>query len=310
MVAFVVAAMLFVGVLAAGTLLFFHQHTRVQATSLELSRRLGPVEVDVPVVWTREVDATGRCLGPLGHHLHTMLLRAGSDHTVAEVVVLSVTLAVAGVAGMGLAVGMPQALLGALLALVPYGLLVRMGRLRSQRITAQLPDALDLMSRTLRSGHAFSDALRLVAEEMSGPLGDELRPAAEQHRLGIELRACLDGLVARVPDNFELRMFASSVLLHRDTGGNLIEILDHLADTVRERVVFEQKVLALTAEVRTSARILEFLPVGAAVLLSVVVPGYLLPMLQPGMGRNMLMFAVLSMVAGMLVMRRIADVEA
>jgi tight adherence protein B len=126
----------------------------------------------------------------------------------------------------------------------------------------------------------------------------------------MELRPCLESLLRRVPHCFELRLLVGAVLLNRETGGNLVEILDRLADTVRERLVFEGKVRALTAEVRVSAIILSFMPFAAAAVLTWVDATYLLPLTEPGLGRTMLFGATLSMVAGMLLMRRLAQVEA
>jgi tight adherence protein B len=127
--------------------------------------------------------------------------------------------------------------------------------------------------------------------------------------LGLELRECLEGLNNRVPESFELRLFTGAVMLNRDTGGNLIEILENLARTIRERVVFEGKVKALTAEVRASANILSSLPIGAAVLLAVVEPNYLIPLTEPGLGQYMVAGGFVSMSIGMYLMRRLAEVE-
>jgi tight adherence protein B len=176
-------------------------------------------------------------------------------------------------------------------------------------ITQQIPDTLDLMGRALRSGHAFGDALRVAGEESPAPIGEEFGRAAEEHRLGIELRAALEGLAARTPENFELRMLVSGVMLNRETGGNLIEMLENMAEVVRERLVFEGKVKALTAEVRTSAAILSALPFFAALGIMWARPGYLEPLFEPGPGQYMLAYGLCSMVVGLFVMRRISDVE-
>lgn len=299
----------FVVVIGVVALIYFSTSARHAASSLELTRRLGAGEAPRAVVRVREADSLGRRFGRMGEWLHTLTLRAGTHVSVGSVIALSLLLAAAGVAFLGWLVHGPQAIVGAVLGAIPVFVLTRQAHARARLITYQLPDALDLIARALRSGHAFSEALRMAAVEMPAPIGEELVPAAEEHRLGIDLREILEGLTRRMSDSFEMRLFASSVLLHRETGGNLIEILEQLADTVRERVVFDEKVLAMTAEVRTSAAILESLPFFAAGILSIFVPGYLLPLLEPGLGQGLLVAGVLAMVTGVLLMRRIAKVN-
>lgn len=301
---------LFALVLGTSALLYFSATAHHAADSLELSRRLGGGDVPRQLVRVREVDGIGRLFGSLGLWLHNLTLRAGSHASVGSVVAVSLLLGLGGVALLGWLTGGPQALAGLLLGVIPVLVLQREAKARARLVTYQLPDALDLMARALRSGHAFAEALRMAAVEMPAPLGEELVPAAEEHRLGLDLREILDGLTRRMPDSFEMRLFASSVLLHRETGGNLIEILEQLSDTVRERVVFEEKVRAMTAEVRMSALVLELLPFFAAAGLSLFVPTYLWPLFEPGLGQKLLIFGVVAMTTGVLLMRRIARVTA
>lgn len=310
MIANAVAAVVFIGVLLVAAFLFGMRASQAKAHAHQLSERLGPGEAPQRLFRPREVDAVGHLLGGAGTWLHALILRAGSRATVGQILLASLATGVLPALVLIQLLRGPQGLIALALAALPVLVLSRMATKRSRQITEQLPDALDLISRALRSGHAFGEALRMTAQEIPAPLSEELGPTAEEHRLGIELRTCLDGLLQRLPGNFEIRMFASSVLLHRDTGGNLIEILEQLADTVRERVVFEQKAHAMTAEVRTSAAILEALPFLAALLLSIITPGYLAPLLEPGLGRSMLVGGAISMVIGVVLMRRIARVEA
>ncbi len=301
---------LFALVLGIAALIYFSANARRKADTLELSRRLGAGEAPRQLVRIREVDGVGKIFGSVGLWLHTLTLRAGSHASVGSVVATSLLLALGGVGALGWATGGLQSLAGLALGLIPVLWLKREAKARAKLVTYQLPDALDLMARALRSGHAFSEALRMAAVEMPAPIGEELVPASEEHRLGIDLREILEGLMRRMPDSFEMRLFASSVLLHRETGGNLIEILEQLGDTVRERVVFDEKVRAMTAEVRMSAIILELLPFFAAAGLSLFVPGYLLPLLEPGLGQRLLVFGLVAMTTGVLLMRRIARVSA
>lgn len=310
MVPWIVAAFVFLGVFGALDLLYLGGRTVRRAASLELARRLGPQEAAQLLTRATPIDALGLWLGPVGGWLHRLATRAGSGLSVTRLLGLCLAWGAVGALGVGLVVGPQAAWVGVALAMAPLLWLRREARLRTRLLDEQLPDAFDLIGRALRSGHAFPEALRLAAQELPTPIRDVLGPTAEQHRLGLDLRTSLDDLVARVPDNFAVRLFASSVLLHRETGGNLIEILEGLADTVRERSIFEEKVLALTAEVRTSARILEALPFVAAMAILMVSPTYLDPLFLPGMGRVLLVAAGASMITGILLIRNISKVRA
>lgn len=204
----------------------------------------------------------------------------------------------------------PLGIVGLGVGWLPILLLQREGSKRGVALSAQLPDALDLVARTLRAGHAFTDALRIAAAELPEPLALELGTVAEENRLGRDLRESLDQLLARNPTNFDLRLFSGSVLLQRETGGNLIEMLDHLSRTIRERIIFEEKVEALTAEVRFSALILTAMPFLVAGAILVVKPDYLTPLFETTLGRLILFGAMTSLGIGVVVMRRLATVEA
>jgi len=165
-----------------------------------------------------------------------------------------------------------------IMASIPIIRLKLMTSERTEKITEQLPEALDLMARSLRAGHGVSEAIRMVAEEMSPPISVEFGRVYEEHNLGVNFRESLDHLVARNKANFDLRIFVSSVLLQRDTGGNLIEILEQISSTIRQRYVFYGKVRALTAESRISAVILGCIPFFVALALAILRPDYLIPL--------------------------------
>lgn len=166
--------------------------------------------------------------------------------------------------------------LGAGLAGTPlaWGLVLgKMGAARTQRFDAQLPEALALISRSLRVGHPLTAALALVAREMPDPLGSEFGMVFDEMTYGLELREALANLCRRV-ESQPLRYMAVAVSVQYSTGGNLAELLDRLAGVLRDVERMGRKVKALSAEARLSATILSILPVGVAVGLSVVVPGY------------------------------------
>lgn len=304
-----VALIVFAGMMICVAL--FHQWYRTmrEIRRHRIAERLGPGR-DIPQIMAiSRIDTAGDILGAPGLWIHTMRLRAGQPGPVGDIVAVCAVLAITLPTLLAWFLDGPVVLLGAFAGAVPIILLIRAAAARSRKISEQLPDALDLMARSLRAGHAFSDALKMAASESKAPIAEELSSTAEQHRLGLELRECLEGLNSRVPESFELRLFTGAVMLNRDTGGNLIEILENLARTIRERVVFEGKVKALTAEVRASANILSSLPIGAAVMLAVVEPNYLTPLTEPGLGQYMVVAGFISMVIGMYLMRRLAEVE-
>jgi tight adherence protein B len=239
----------------------------------------------------------------------SLLSQSGVDYDLQGLLVRVSLFAMAGTLVLGLVFRSPVAVVGMALGALPVLLLNARASQRAQQLSEQLPDALDLVSRSLQAGHGLSDALRLCAEEMPVPVSQEFGRVFDEHNLGRDLREALTSMSNRNPRNFDLKIFVSSVLLQRDTGGNLIEILDNIATTIRDRFVFKAKVKALTAEARISAMILGSLPVLMMVLISVVRPEYLTPLFQEDLGRIFLVVAGSLYGTGILVMRLMSQVE-
>lgn len=301
---FGIAVTLFVAVLVGLSAGYQAWLYRRQARRSKAARRLGiekealRARLDLPV-------RHGSSLW-LQHHLD----QAGDVRTIRTFVVQSCILAaLGGVASVILLHG-PAMIVGVSLGLLPLLMLRRQSQVRSQKITEQLPDAFDRIAGTLRAGHAFSDALRIASEELPAPLSDELARVVLVQSLGVDLRRSLQTLALRNVDNFDIRLFVGAVLLNRETGGNLVEILGHLAETVRERLIFDSKVIALTAEVRLSAWILGSLPFAVSGALLLIKPAYLAPLLGSDPGRILLAIGVMSLVVGAIIMRRLSSVEA
>ena len=301
------ALTIFVGSMLAMSLGWWAWQTRAEARREQLGRRVGKITEKAVGLKLREADQDA---WGIPGHLARQLRQAGDQRTPTQMLIRMVLLG-----GGGLLLTMwlldgPAGSVGAVLGFIPYVMLRVRASQRSDRLTEQLPDAMDLIARTLRAGQAFSQALRVSAMELPAPIGEELEQVSEEHRLGRDLRECLEALLVRNPDNWELRLFVSSVLLQRETGGNLVEMLDQLATTIRERIVFLGKVQALTAEVRLSARILGLLPFVVAGIIILLRPGYLTPLFDTELGNSMVLGGVISLVVGGLVMRRLAAVEA
>lgn len=231
---------------------------------------------------------------PAARALERLLEQADSRLTVAGLLFWSVFAAGlggfgAGILQLGLAVSL---LLGAIGLSTPWLLLVLARRRRSNRLSEQLPEALDMMSRSLRAGHAFISAFEVVATEMPEPVAVEFGRAFESQRLGIPVEQAIVQMTERVPGNRDLKIFAVSAVVQKETGGNMAEILGNIAETVRARYRFYGKLRALTAEGRASALVLGALPFGITLLLKIVNPGYLDPLFLTPAGHSILLFAL------------------
>jgi tight adherence protein B len=197
---------------------------------------------------------------------------------------------------------------GFVLGSIPIVVLLLKKRKRIRRFEAQLPDALDLITGALRSGMAFNGALQLVAEESPDPIGKEFMIVFEEHRLGLPLPEALEKMTQRV-DTHELQLFVAAVILQRETGGNLGEILEGSAEIIRDRFRILGDVRTITAQARLSGVILVCLPIVMAVMLSLVVPDYMKVLTADSLGRSILIGAVSLQFVGILAIRRIISIK-
>ena len=181
-------------------------------------------------------------------------------------------------------------------------------RQRMAKFEKQLPEALALIARALRAGHAFSSGMKLAAEEFGDPLGPEFNETLDEINFGLSVADALKNLARRV-DCPDLGFFVVSVILQRETGGNLAEIIEGLAHLIRERFKFRGKVRVLSAEGRLSAVILMVLPLLLATFLFVFHPTVVAPLFHDPIGRVMLWIMTVLMVLGFLMVRRIIKVE-
>src|SRR3990167_5796723 len=237
---------------------------------------------------------------PRMHHLDRLMLQAGDNNTVSHLLSISALLAVAGLLG-GL-------VLCPILAALPIALLLRRRTKRLQKIEGQLPDAMDLMSRALRAGHAFPSALSMVGSEAPDPIATEFRIASDEIAYGVATDAALGNLAARVPSP-DVRYFVMAVVIQRETGGNLSELLGKLSELVRERFKLFAKVRALAAEGKLSAYILVGLPIVVGAVIQVLNPKYLSVLFSDPVGLMLVYGAIGLMLLGIFVMWRIIDIK-
>lgn len=180
---------------------------------------------------------------------------------------------------------------------------------RNFKISEQLPDALDMVIRALRAGHGVATGMRLVASEMPVPIAVEFGRCVEEQQLGVEFREAIRNMADRAPKNLDLKILAVSLIVQHETGGNLVEILDQIAGTLRERFKFYGKLKALTAEGRYSGYILGSLPFGCAFFIVILRPEYLRPLVTDKLGAVFLLGGIGLWLLGILWMRRLVRVD-
>ena len=255
------------------------------------------------------IDAMLREL-PILQRLGDLMEEAQSSSTVARLLVTSAALAAAGVL-LGMILHQPLAalLFGAAGALGPTFRLRLVRDRRNQKLTEQLPAALDMIARSLRAGHALTAAFKLVATEMPGPINVEFARAYEEQNLGVSFEKAVLQMVRRAPRNRDLKIFAVSVIIQGETGGNLVEILEKLADTIRGRFRFYEKADALAAEGKLSGLVLGLLPIITGGLMTLVNSDYVGLLLTSRLGHTILGAAFASWFFGVLWLRQMAKVE-
>ena len=179
---------------------------------------------------------------------------------------------------------------------------------RLDKFTEQLPDALSMVSRSLRAGHSLTSAIELVSQEAENPLRDLFKTAYEQQKLGLRMADCLAGMTDRM-DSVDLRFFVASIELNNDVGGNLAEILDKLAATIRERLKIKRQVRVITAQGRLSGYILGILPIFTYFMFNILMPGYEDVLFKEKLGFQMLVAAICAQIFGYLWIKKIITIK-
>lgn len=179
---------------------------------------------------------------------------------------------------------------------------------RLRKINSQLPDTLDLLGRSLAVGHAFSEALNQVATEMPDPIASEFRVVFEEQKLGLSTKAALDRLSERVP-LLDLRLCITAMHIQRETGGNLAEILEKVAQTIRERFKLMEDFRTLTTSSRGSAWILCLLPFGIVFALTLINSDYMSVLLHDQRGHYILGLAIVLQILGIITIKKILAIR-
>jgi tight adherence protein B len=197
---------------------------------------------------------------------------------------------------------------GVLASSIPMIYLLNRRGARMRLFEEHFPEALDLIARAIRAGHAFQTALGMVAEEMDEPLGPEFKKTFDHQNFGLPLRDALAQLAERVPI-LDVRFFITAVLIQRDTGGNLSEILDNLGHVVRERFKIRRQVRVHTAHGRFTAFVLLSLPAFLGLALTMLNPEHMAPLFHEHLGQMMLIGALVMQAIGFFWIRKIIKIE-
>jgi tight adherence protein B len=243
-------------------------------------------------------------------NLKQIIDQADSHITVMRLVLFSLTAGVlAALAVSMLEPSLPLMILfGLIAAAFPFLHIMGKRRKRLNKFLQLLPDALDLMSRGLSAGHAFTESLQMVASEMPEPISMEFRKTYEEQNLGLSLKLALENLVQRVP-LLDLRMCVTAVMIQRETGGNLSELLEKVAHTIRERFRIMEDLKTMTLSSRWSAWLLCGLPIFLAVYVTLMNPGYMDVMWRDPRGHWLLAAAAIMQLLGMLMVQKIMKIR-
>lgn len=193
-------------------------------------------------------------------------------------------------------------------ALVPYLYVRRVRARRLRSFEEQLPEAIDLLGRAIRSGHPLSAGLRMVAEESANPVAGEFRRVFEEQKFGLPFEDSLAGLATRVP-LVDVRILVTAVLIQRDVGGNLAEILDNLSHLIRSRFTIRRQLSTYTAQGRMSGYVLGALPIAVGFMIFLVNPEYIMTLFRDPVGKMMVWAAAGLQMLGFFWIRRIVDIE-
>jgi tight adherence protein B len=200
------------------------------------------------------------------------------------------------------------AAIGLALLLIPYFLLKVAEKQYYENFNDQLPEALDLLARAVRSGNAITSGLDMISQEMSDPISAEFAATVDEINLGLTMKEALDNLCERVPVS-DLRYFAIAVMVQKETGGNVAEILDNISRLIRERIQFKRHVKALTAEGRYSAGVLIALPILMFIYIYFTNYDYLSILWQEETGHYLIFGAIILQVVGAFIIKRIVTIE-
>ncbi len=247
---------------------------------------------------------------PIIDRIERMVLQANLNYPVGVVLMASAVFAVAGFALTSYATRWFLVWLaaGAVLGVLPILYVYMKKQKRVNRFEEQLPEAMDMLARSLKAGHAFTGGLQMVGQEFDDPVGTEFSKTLDEINFGVAYEDALKNLSSRI-DSDDLKLFVISVIIQRTSGGNLAEILENSGRLIRERFKLKGNIRTLTAEGRISAYILLALPFFLTYVLYLLNPQYLTPLFTDPIGHYMVAGACVMMIVGAIVMKRMVDIK-
>lgn len=292
-----------------------HSSPEAKRIAARLEALSGEAVVQASIERTRQQSRLPRLnalLGSLqaGQRIQRFIMASALSISAAELISISVVLGLIGLFLPGL-LGKPPifgAALGLGLAVLPWWRVASRRNSRIERIERQFPEALDLMSRSMRAGHSLPSAVKMVADEMPEPLGRDFRILFDEMNYGVPTNEALAHLADRVPVP-DVSYFVVAVMIQRESGGNLAELLDKIALIVRERLKLLGEVRTLSAEGKLSAIILTSLPFGVGLVVNIVNPEFMAVLWSDPAGLRMVGVALFMMIVGILWMRSIIRIR-
>jgi tight adherence protein B len=249
------------------------------------------------------------CL-PAARSLDHLLEKANIAYPLGFFILLTLVLASAGFLATSVVTmnSAPSLAAAALFGVTPFSLVILKKRRRMNKLERQLPDALEMIARGLRAGHAFSTAIKFAADEFDDPLGSEFGKTLDEINFGVSVSEALKNLADRV-DCVDVKYFVVSVIIQREAGGNLAEVMDKIAHIIRERFKFRGKVRVLSAEGKLTALVLTALPFAVVIILSFTNPDYIKMLWFEPTGRIVTVVAAFMMAAGILIIRKMIHIK-
>jgi len=245
-----------------------------------------------------------------GETLERLTIHAGSSMSVGHVLMASCGVAfVCGSVAQLLLESLPVAVLAALIsAFIPYGYLVFLRSRRVGQFNEALPDAIDLMARALRAGHSMASSIEVIAQQSPEPLATEFDTCFQQQKFGIPFRDALLSMGERVPSD-DLQFLITAVLVQKETGGDLTDILDRTTAVIRDRIRIQGEISTRTAQGRLTGWILSTLPIILVLLMDLISPGYTTVLFHDPLGQKLLMAGGVFILIGGFIISKIVDIK-
>jgi tight adherence protein B len=270
----------------------------------------GLLRTETPLSEIPVINAVLAATGLVSRPLQRLIDRSGLNITVGALILacLVVAIAVFWVVQTFSRLTLAAAVFGVASSYIPIWFVGFRAKARIAKFEEQFPEAIDLLARALRAGHAFTTGMSMAANEMPDPVGTEFRLAYDRQNFGMPLPDALKALGERVP-LLDARFFVTAVLTQREAGGNLSEVLDNLASVIRERFKVKRQVRVITAHARITGWVLALLPPSLGAVLTLLAPAHMSLLWTHETGIRMVVVALILQIVGTLIIRKLVDVE-